>query len=99
MNDEAARQDRPARTTHAEQDSRGARRKPLAAELLEGRVGYFNRGHLGDLGLGRRQVDAVFQTLDVIVFPGTRRPLIRVADYLKLVEESTYGTGRVRSAA
>jgi hypothetical protein len=55
------------------------------------------RGHLRELGLERRAVDAVFRALSVVVLPGYSRPLVRVADYLELVGRSTYdGRSRVR---
>jgi hypothetical protein len=38
----------------------------------------------------RRAVDAVIRALPMIVLPGYRRPLIRVTDYLELLERSTY---------
>ena len=55
-----------------------------------------SRTDLRELGLERRAVDAVFRALDVIVLPGYSRPLIRVADYLELLERSKYDGGRVR---
>jgi hypothetical protein len=45
-----------------------------------------SRTDLRELGLERRAVDAVFRALPVIVLPGYRRPLVRVADYLGLIE-------------
>jgi hypothetical protein len=54
------------------------------------------RTDLRELGLERRAVDAVFRALDVIVLPGYRRPLVRVRDYLALLERSTYDAERVR---
>jgi hypothetical protein len=41
-------------------------------------------------------VDAVFRELDVVVFPGSRRPAIRREDYLALLERCTYRDDRVR---
>ena len=41
-------------------------------------------------------VDAVFRELDVVVFPGSRRPAIKREDYLALLERSTYRDDRVR---
>jgi hypothetical protein len=38
----------------------------------------------------------VFRACPVVALPGYRRPLIRVSDYLALVEESTYRGDRVR---
>ena len=48
------------------------------------------RSHLAELGLGRSAVDAIFRELDVVVFPGSSRPHVCVADYLAL------SSGRVR---
>jgi hypothetical protein len=55
-----------------------------------------SRTDLRELGLERRAVDAVFRSCPVIVLPGYRRPLVRVADYLGLLEQSTYDGDRVR---
>jgi hypothetical protein len=54
------------------------------------------RTHLRELGLERRAVDAVFRALPVVAFPGYSRPMIRVEQYLELVEQFTYGDDRVR---
>ena len=59
----------------------GARLRPLAER---------QRDH------ERRAVDAVFRALPVVVLPGYRRPLILVADYLALLERSSYDGSRVR---
>jgi len=72
--------------------------RPSAAQLLETPGALLTRSHLRELGLGRSAIDAVFRQLDVIVFPGSSRPMIRREDYLELVERSTYGDGRVRLA-
>jgi hypothetical protein len=71
-------------------------RTPSAAELLDTPGALLTRSHLRDLGLGRSAIDAVFRALDVVVFPGSSRPMIRREDYLNLIEQSTYGEGRVR---
>jgi hypothetical protein len=71
-------------------------RAPTAVELLAQGEGLLTRTHLRELGLGRSAVDAVFRELDVVVFPGSSRPHVRVADYLELLERSTYRDGRVR---
>jgi len=55
-----------------------------------------SRGDLAKLGLGHAQVDAVFRRCPVVVFPDTRKPLIRVAAYLELFEASSYHGDRVR---
>ena len=58
-----------------------------------------SRTDLAELGLPRRGVDAVFRELDVVVLPGFSRPFVRVADYLGLVERSTFRDDRVRTRA
>lgn len=73
--------------------------RPSPAELLTTPGAMLTRSHLRDLGLERRAVDAVFRALPVVVLPGYSRPMIRVADYLALVEASTYREDRVRSRA
>jgi hypothetical protein len=56
------------------------------------------RTDLRELGLTRTMVDAVFRALDVVVFPGSRRPAVKREDYLELVERCTYRDDRVRPA-
>ena len=63
---------------------------PAATELLETPGALLSRRHLRELGLERRAVDAVFRALPVVVLPGYSRPLVRAADYLALLERSTY---------
>lgn len=55
-----------------------------------------SRTDLRDLGLERRAIDAVFRALPVVKLPGYSRPLIKLADYLQLVEACTYRDDRVR---
>ena len=55
-----------------------------------------SRSDLRELGLERRAVDAVFQALAVVRLPGYSRPLIREADYLRLLQASSYADDRVR---
>lgn len=55
-----------------------------------------SRGDLADLGWTRAAVDAIFRRLPVVSIPGVRKPMVRVADYVELVEESTYRDDRVR---
>jgi hypothetical protein len=71
-------------------------RRPAASELLETPRALLLRTDLRDLGLTRTQVDAVFRALDVVVFPGSRRPAVKREDYLELVERCTYRDDRVR---
>jgi hypothetical protein len=56
-----------------------------------------SRTDLAALGYPRRAVDAVFRALPVVVRPGYTRPMVRVGDYLQLVERSTYRDDRVRA--
>jgi hypothetical protein len=64
--------------------------RPSAAERLRTPEGLLTRSDLRELGLERRAVDAVFRECPVIVLPGYTRPLVRVSDYLALLEGSTY---------
>jgi hypothetical protein len=70
--------------------------RPSPEELLRTPDALLTRTDLRDLGLHRRAVDAVFRALPVVVLPGYSRPLVRAADYLALVEQSTYDETRVR---
>ena len=54
-----------------------------------------SRGDLAELGWTRRGVDAVFRRLPVVQIEGLRKPMIKVADYHALIEESTYRNDRV----
>jgi hypothetical protein len=75
---------------------RAARVRPDAVERLSTPDAFLSRTDLRELGLERRAVDAVFRACPVVALPGYRRPLIRVSDYLALVEGSTYRDDRVR---
>jgi hypothetical protein len=66
------------------------RSRPAPSERLETPDAFLSRTDLRELGLERRAVDAVFRALPVVAFPGYSRPLVRVRDYLELVEQSTY---------
>jgi hypothetical protein len=70
--------------------------RPAPTERLKNADAFLSRTDLRELGLERRAVDAVFRACPVVALPGYRRPLVRVADYLALVEESTYDGDRVR---
>jgi len=61
-----------------------------APELLANPDALLNRGHLRELGFERRAVDAVFRACPIVALPGYSRPLIRVRNYLALLERSTY---------
>jgi len=71
-------------------------RRPSPTVLLGTPGGMLTRSHLRDLGLERRAIDAVFRALPVISLPGYSRPLVRVEDYLGLIETNTYRDDRVR---
>ena len=64
--------------------------RPTAADLLTNPEALFNRSHLRELGLERRAVDAVFRACPAVVLPGYSRPLVRVRDYVTLIETSTF---------
>jgi hypothetical protein len=72
--------------------------RPTASELLCTAGALLTRSHLRELGLERRAIDAVFRQLDEIVLPGYSRPMVRAADFLALLDASTYGRDRVRSS-
>src|SRR5262249_43210195 len=57
---------------------------------------FLSRTDVRSLGLERRAVDAVFRSCPVVSLPGYSRPLIRVRDYLDLMERSTFHGDRVR---
>ena len=69
---------------------------PAPAQRLANSDALLPRTDLRELGLERRAVDAVFRALPVVVLPGYSRPLVRVADYVELLERSTYDRDRVR---
>lgn len=69
--------------------------RPLGERLLDPEA-YLSRGDLAHLGLGRRAVDAIFRACPMVALPGYAKPLIRVRDYLELIEASTYRGDRVR---
>jgi hypothetical protein len=79
---------------------RTADRVDRKTEKLRARLAHpdalLSRTDLRDFGLERRAVDAVFRALSVIVMPSYSRPLVRVTDYLELLERSTYAGDRVR---
>ena len=69
---------------------------PSPAVRLQNPDALLSRTDLRELGLERRAVDACFRACCVVVLPGYSRPLIRVSDYLELLERSTYDGVRVR---
>jgi hypothetical protein len=57
------------------------------------------RSDLAELGWPRRGIDAIYRRLPVVVVPGFARPMVRVADYLALLESFTYRDDQVRPDA
>jgi hypothetical protein len=71
--------------------------RPSAAARLTNRAALLTRGDLAELGLERRAVDSIFRACPVVALPGYSRPLIRVADYLDLLQNHTHdGRSSVR---
>ena len=97
-NDEAALPGGPDTITRALDSTSTNGAKPSASELLETPGALLSRGHLRELGLKRRGVDAAFRELPIVVLPGYSKPMIRVVDYLELIERSTCRGDRVRPA-
>jgi hypothetical protein len=68
-------------------------------ERLELPEAVLSRTDLATLGWQRRAVDAIFRECakreGVVILPGYRRPMVRVATYRTVVAESTYGNDRV----
>jgi hypothetical protein len=96
---EVERLETPTRRLHDKHSSReehANRRRPAAAELLAMPGALLTRTHLRRLGLERRAVDAIFRALPVVALPGYSRPMVRVEDYVQLIEHNTYRDDRVR---
>jgi hypothetical protein len=70
--------------------------RPAAVDRLSNPAAVLTRSDLVELGLERRAVDAVFRACPIVALPGYSRPMVRVADYLELLERSTYRGDRVR---
>lgn len=70
--------------------------RPSAQLRLSNPDALLTRSDLGELGLERRAVDAVFRAVPVVVFPGYSRPMVKVSDYINLVTHSTYRGDTVR---
>jgi hypothetical protein len=68
-------------------------------ERLELPEAVLSRTDLAALGWQRRAVDAIFRECakrdGVVILPGYRRPMVRVATYRTVLAESTYGNDRV----
>jgi hypothetical protein len=70
--------------------SRHVAPKPTAADLLRTSGAVLTSSHLKELGWTRTHIDAIWRACPMIVLPGTRRPVLRVEDYLAWLEEHTY---------
>jgi hypothetical protein len=92
----AAKEGHEIRDARAEPE---VRHPPVAIELLSTPEALLTRTHLRELGLERRAVDAVFRALPVVALPGYSRPMVRVQDYVELVERNTLRDDRVRPVA
>jgi hypothetical protein len=64
--------------------------RPSAAERLRVPEAVLTRGDLRELGLQRRAIDVVFRECPVVVLPGYACPMVRVRDYLELLERCSY---------
>jgi hypothetical protein len=64
--------------------------RPTAAERVRVPEALLSRGDLAELGLERRAIDAVFRECPIVVLPGYSRPLVRVSDYLALLDRATF---------
>jgi len=69
--------------------------RPSPVDRLRNPDAVLSRSDLRELGYERRAVDAICRACPSIVLPGYSRPLVRVADYLELMERSTYRGDRV----
>ncbi len=70
--------------------------RPSARDRLANADAFLTRSDLRELGLERRAIDAVFRSCPIVSLPGYARPLVKVADYVALIERSTYRNDRVR---
>jgi hypothetical protein len=72
-------------------------RRPPPSERLCDPDAVLMRTDLRELGWPRGAQDAIFRACPVVyVLPDYRRPAIKVADYLALLERSAYDENRVR---
>lgn len=70
--------------------------RPTAADRLANPAAILTRTDLRELGWERRAVDAIVRGCPAVAIPGYSRTVIRVADYLELVERCTFNGDRVR---
>lgn len=91
-----SRRCKPGTTFEAARLAKRASERSSAVELLKTPGALLTRTHLRGLGLERRAIDAVFRALPVVALPGYSRPMVRVEDYVELIECNTYRDDRVR---
>jgi len=72
---------------------------PSASDRLRNPDAVLSRTDLAELGYERRAVDAIFRGCPVVSLPGYCRPLVRVSDFHRFLEEHTYRGDRVRPTA
>ncbi|MGZ4371910.1 MAG: hypothetical protein ACXVRZ_13145 [Gaiellaceae bacterium] len=65
-------------------------------ELLGTPGAVLTSSHLRELGWTRRHIDAIWRACPTVILPGTRRPVIRVDDYLAYLEEHAYRNEQTR---
>jgi hypothetical protein len=70
--------------------------RPPAAVRLQNPDAVLSRSDLAELGYERRAVDAIFRGCPIVSLPGYARPLIRVDDFQRFLEEHTYRADGVR---
>jgi hypothetical protein len=70
--------------------------RPPASDRLTNPDAVLTRSDLRELGWERRGIDAIFRRAGVIAVPGYSRPVIRVGDYLAVLEDFTYRGDRVQ---
>jgi hypothetical protein len=66
------------------------KRKPTATEPLNTPEAVLTSSHLRELGWTRTHIDAIWRACPIVILPGTRRPVLRVEDYLAYLEQHTY---------
>jgi hypothetical protein len=64
--------------------------RPSAVELLAQCTGFLDSGHLRELGLSERAIQAVWRDCPVVYLPGFGRPLIPVEAFVTFIAGNTY---------
>ena len=63
--------------------------KPAASNLQKTPGAMLTSTHLRYLGWTRTHIDAILRAYPTVILPGTRRPVLRVEDYLAYLEQHT----------